>query len=61
MAVVLFSRIGQVEKAEKVFAWTLENMYNEKKIFSIIIRIKYGQIRLILFVGRLGCYTLFQF
>jgi hypothetical protein len=29
MAIVLFSRIGKIEKAEKVLAWTLQNMYSE--------------------------------
>ena len=31
MAIVLFAKIGKVEKAEKVLAWTLQNMYSENK------------------------------
>ena len=31
MAIVLFTRIGKFEKAEKVLAWTLQNMYDENK------------------------------
>jgi hypothetical protein len=29
MAIVLFSRLGKVEKAKKVLDWTLQNMYSE--------------------------------
>lgn len=40
MAIVLFSKIGDYERAEKVLDWTIKNMYNSKEHYFYFYRNK---------------------
>ena len=40
MAIILFSKIGQINQAKKVLKWSLENMYNENKGYFYYYRNK---------------------